>query len=755
MLPQPVRLLPRGPVAVASRGWQGSRERMTTLVVRVTYDLRPVRSEVSSNVEPVRTADLWVEGARGATWLREPCDVVPAKESADVVVVGRAHAPAEGAATEVAVRVVVGDIDKTLRVTGPRRWSRDGAPMPPSPFRDAPMDWTCASGGEDSWNPVGVGDREQADLRGETPAPSVLSYGVELVSRDAYVTPAGLGPLAPRWPTRRDAAVPAALEWIDAAPAARLSWNEASRPAFFQCAPPDQRLSRAIRSDERIVLEGLDARHPRLVTNLPGLELHAVAVDLAGGRTPVNLLADTLWIDGDRGVATVTHRATVPTRAIEGRDVFVWLDGFDALVAQDMADSGGQTVDAAGAVARAATPFRLGSATVADEEEDAFERMAMGTMAVPEGLPLAASVPFTAAPRSSARTKQLAASTAAPASAPPPAVAAPIPFSPAMAAAPAVAVPRSPAWAPPPPPAAPAIVERIDTWKLHEQAAARRVGDEPPGEASARVEPSTTAAAAPAAAAPKPRAVEVVWFDSTTEVELAGRSRTLRDQLGEGDGDEWMSPAEVGGGGLERARRDVARWFRAAPAMEVERLHETMTRALEREDAERPFVVVAGELAWSFDPRESLRAWIALGTPLAADPRVKDAIENAERAMAENLVTIPDVLGAALERLREAVRSIAKLVGSTPIDAAAERYLVEERGFARRRVWGQVRLRAHLHARGARSALPVYLPDGAGWEAPLTQRFPARLVGELRTRQDPTEGAMVCLRAVALGVEIV
>lgn len=326
-------------------------------------------------------------------------------------------------------------------------------------------------------------------------------------------------------------------------------------------------------------------------------------------------------------------------------------------------------------------------------------------------------------------------------------------MAPSAPVAPPPAVAQPPI-VPPPSVVAASSVERIDTWKLHEQAAARRA----PGDAGGDARPAAAPAAAEAtseASAPGPRAVpiETVWLEPPSEIERAARSSTLRAQLGDDDDDDWMTPGEAGGSAEDRARRDVARWLRAAP-LPLDRLGETLSRALEKDAAERAYVIVAGELTWSFDAREAIRAWIALGTPLAAEPRVKSAIEAAEASLHEHLVPIPDVLTASLERLKDAVRGVAKLVGSTPIEAAAERYLIEERGFGRRRVWGQSRLRAQLQARGARYALPVYLPESAGWEAPLAQRVPVRLVGELRTRQDPLEPMTVCLRGIAMGVEL-
>lgn len=777
-----MRISPRGPVAVASCAWRGLHEPMVTLVARVTYELEPVRSVVAPRAEPVRLRDLWAEGERGQSYVRDPSDLAPRKESADVVVVGKAYA-GDTAAPEVAARVVVGEIDKTIRVTGPRRFARDGAALAPATFREAPIDWTRSAGGADSWNPVGVGDQEPVDLRGESAAPTVTPVDLGALSRGGYVAPAGFGPMAPRWAPRRDVMPEAGAAWIDADPGAPLAWKESSRPTFFQCAPVDQRLARPIRPDERILLEGLSPTHRRLVTNLPGVTVAAVATLPGGEQRPIELQADTLWIDTERRIATVSHRASLPARALEGAEVVVWLAGEQGVEA-------GPVRDAAAASAPAARPSGASRETVAlpiaaedsSEGDGGWAPQATvtvsvspgdGGLAAPGG---GAQLPFAERKRSVARTAP-----ARPLEADAPARFAPAPAASfAAVGAPPLAPPAPPparaSWpgiqpsgsmpspsAPPPFPAAPAVAapppvaERIDTWKLHEQAAARRAPDEAPATPAPNGERKGGTPAAVATPAPpvKRPAVEVVWFDSVVEVEAASRARTLVEQLGGDDDDELLAPRDAGAGTLEVARRDVRRWMTRAAPLELDRLQETMVDALEDDRVDRPYVVVMGELAWSFDPRETLRAWMGLGAPLAVDPRVKEALDAAERAIAESAIAMPEVLASAADRLRDAVRASARVMGSTPIETAAERWLVEERGFGRRRVWGQLRLRAHLHAKGSRAPLPVYLPDGAGLESPLAQRFAARLVGELRSRQDPTEVAPVCLRAIALGVEIV
>jgi hypothetical protein len=92
-------------------------------------------------------------------------------------------------------------------------------------------------------------------------------------------------------------------------------WSEQPLPddvdaAYFNAAPPDQQV-KEIRADERIVLENLHPEHPRLVTNLVPILPRAVAE--LGGAAPheVRLRCDTLWVDTDRGTASLVWRGNL------------------------------------------------------------------------------------------------------------------------------------------------------------------------------------------------------------------------------------------------------------------------------------------------------------------------------------------------------------------------------------------------------------------------------------------------------------
>src|SRR6185436_20451978 len=62
---------------------------------------------------------------------------------------------------------------------------------------------------------------------------------------------------------------------------------------------------------ERLVLENLHRDHERLVTRLPGLRPRA-RLEAGGSQREIPLACDTLWIDTDRAICTLTWRGFVP-----------------------------------------------------------------------------------------------------------------------------------------------------------------------------------------------------------------------------------------------------------------------------------------------------------------------------------------------------------------------------------------------------------------------------------------------------------
>ncbi len=77
---------------------------------------------------------------------------------------------------------------------------------------------------------------------------------------------------------------------------------------YFQAAPPDQRID-PLRGGEWLVLDGLQPARPRLQTRLPPARGAARIVAHGGGPgETVNLVCDTLAIDGDRQTFSLSWR---------------------------------------------------------------------------------------------------------------------------------------------------------------------------------------------------------------------------------------------------------------------------------------------------------------------------------------------------------------------------------------------------------------------------------------------------------------
>lgn len=124
-----------------------------------------------------------------------------------------------------------------------------------------------------------------------------------------------LGPVAARWPDRPDGRGPVTITF---APSAVIEAPLSADPdeVFFQSAPADQHLSE-LPPDEQITLLHLHPHVEHLATRLPGIRPRT-RVEIEGMPPwELELSADTLWIDTDRSICTLTFRGQLP---LDGRD---------------------------------------------------------------------------------------------------------------------------------------------------------------------------------------------------------------------------------------------------------------------------------------------------------------------------------------------------------------------------------------------------------------------------------------------------
>ncbi|MGK4004648.1 DUF2169 domain-containing protein [Sorangium sp. So ce1036] len=297
------------PLRVASCFWQPQPGAWAlTIVCKATYTLTPGESPLAQEQDEPTTTDVyWEDDRRCSLYLAS--DLAPFKRRADVLVVGHAHAPGRQPVTSLIARLAVGAIDKSIAVLGDCALTADRTPTEPAPFAKMPLRWERAAGGSGTANPVGISPGAAPDGRGAAPAPNLQPAGPHVTGRLDVLEPAGLGPIAPDWPSR--------AHWLGwhAATWDHERWHEQPMPhdidaSYFNAAPPDQQLDE-ICPDERIVLENLHPIHPRLVTQLRAAVPRAL-VQLGGATAQERRLrCDTLCIDTDRGTCTLTWRANV------------------------------------------------------------------------------------------------------------------------------------------------------------------------------------------------------------------------------------------------------------------------------------------------------------------------------------------------------------------------------------------------------------------------------------------------------------
>jgi hypothetical protein len=290
--------------------WEAQpRQYSLTVLVKGTFELAPGEVVVAPEQEDLCEERHWDNNALASLYW--PGDFAPLKRRVDVMLVGHAYAPGGRSATTLTASLRVGELFKSVQVTGDRVYAPNAArslePTSPSPFRQMPLRYERAALSAD--NPVGIDPR----------APPVLSMpaAANLERADGRGVPC-FGPIAPSWRTRRRLVDDAALFWAYGVARARTPGAPPLGPApprfdfsFFNAAPAELQLD-MLRPGTPIVLENLDPDHARLETRLSAFRPQVFRVPpqhVDKGRVEeIILRCDSLWIDTDRGVAVMTWR---------------------------------------------------------------------------------------------------------------------------------------------------------------------------------------------------------------------------------------------------------------------------------------------------------------------------------------------------------------------------------------------------------------------------------------------------------------
>jgi hypothetical protein len=295
------------PMQVATITWQlAPPQEQLVVIVKASFVLVHGQQAPLTDEPDLPVGDVFADDALDGPLLHAS-DFAVIKPAVDVLVTGHAHAPGGRPAT--AMQVVVRlrgartSFQRELAVFGDRTWQGGVvalAPSAPAPFTKIPLTWERAFGGPDHpLNPAGVGFRGARAKDGAARLPNFEAPGKLVKAPDDAPPPAGLGPIHPLWPARWGLLGTYDKAWFKA------RWPYFAPdfdPAFFQAAPPVQRLD-ALDGDEEFELVGLHSVHGALRGALPGARARAFAqkTKAAGGAfVPIALKLDTLTFDPDR-----------------------------------------------------------------------------------------------------------------------------------------------------------------------------------------------------------------------------------------------------------------------------------------------------------------------------------------------------------------------------------------------------------------------------------------------------------------------
>lgn len=760
----------------------------TLIVAKVTYRCEDGLLRRASEQEPINAeASHWDDDSNRS--LRAPSDVAISKRRPEIMLVGSAFAPGGTKVRRLIAVLRVMELEKVIAIHCDRWVDAEGEIHDEAAFSRMPLTWERA-GTEGDSNPHGRAPIP--DAYGRIPLPNLQQLGVDPGPPEWRIRPVAFAPVARPWPTwargLRDASK-------------RVELDETTDVSFFQSAPRDQQLQR-FPADAEIVLENLLPHAQRVAMRLPGDRVRA----LVGRQSQlVELTADTILIDTDREILSVTWRGSFFASTIPNADrVMIVLDEEDVPIlttVEEAPRSVGLPFAKQAAPARSAAPSQpgayggtpfgpsaIGSAPPAPVSPRDKLGAALGMLPSMETTELPAitralienAMPQ---PRTPAVVTQ-----ALPAMTPPASMQVQAQPQPVQPPAPApvqhvmtgpLAVPAivRPAPAPAPvaaptqlsPSALAAQVAPPSYMRFSEEPTSLGDGSSPSHDARAVLGGLVSAsdAAATRADAPKvkpkpiapaaPRAagfLDLLWFAEDAADKLkknAAWNAIVRDAP---KSSEWLDDKLVSEARTkEDPRRDVARALARGQLLDASGVARAVLESVDDEGfLIRPIVAAEGEVSITFDPLEQLNVAVALSEPLAAADKkfkeVHDAV--ADLANATRKVTTP-MIEAGLQRIRQAFASApgAKNYSNGYLEATAERYLIEERKYWKRMILGDSRIIASLSPTSGGMPLVVYLPSALENVLPAVPKFKARVLAEPHAKQDAADGDPTSLLAIA------
>ena len=286
---QRARVIALCPGAIATLLWRPDEASWTlTTILKLTFSL------VHGSESPLAVVQQPIDGE----FLM---DLVPFKPVADILVTGHAYAPPHTPTSQLVARVNVDDWSKSVVVTGDSVWirgERGFSISAPRAFVRMPLIHERAT--KTPLNQVGF-NLHAEPVEGQLAAPNLTS----LPDTHSSEGSPSLGPVAPNSPMRELRRRGAPVDWVnDIAQIAPADFDF----ACFNAANADAQVP-MIRPGPSVVLENLNPQRSVIATRLLPVRPKLFLYDGPSERaTEVALRCDTLKIDTDQAIATLTYR---------------------------------------------------------------------------------------------------------------------------------------------------------------------------------------------------------------------------------------------------------------------------------------------------------------------------------------------------------------------------------------------------------------------------------------------------------------
>lgn len=244
------------------------------------------------------------------------------KARGELLVAGSFHAPGGKPVAASYVRVKAGTVDKRLAVFGDRHWE-NGNPTAPKPLSELRLDWTRAFGGPgDPRNCYGLGTTSvNRDGHEVVPLPNIEPFERLIQRKGERPEPAGFLPMDFSFEQRRALAGTFDADYVTKhAPGLPPDHD----PLVYNVAPTDQQIAGLWRGDEALLIEHMNAAHPRIESHLPSLAPRVFVTQRTteGERFhEINLGLDTVWLLPSIGLGLIVAHGSISIGDAEANDV--------------------------------------------------------------------------------------------------------------------------------------------------------------------------------------------------------------------------------------------------------------------------------------------------------------------------------------------------------------------------------------------------------------------------------------------------